>query len=135
MGECKDFVEYFEKSYAKRHEQWAHCYRQGTGLTTNNHIESMHNELKAVYLRRKQCQRLDKLLHTLLEFTNDRLIKQLISHVRPMASHRTADCYKKHCTGVELAQSGASESLDGWWLVQSQSLQEFKHTVVKGSIP
>lgn len=58
----KDFVRYFGQYYARRPEKGAFCHRTYVGLTTNNHLESMHRTLKKYYLHREHNKRIDKLI-------------------------------------------------------------------------
>lgn len=59
--DLSDFLEYFQKEYAKRIEQWAPRYHIATVVNTNMAVESFHHVLKACYMRDKIFDRAIKL--------------------------------------------------------------------------
>ena len=73
---CKEiapmFAEYLNSRYCKNLEQWALCYRIGTPMNTNMHIESFHRVLKIVYLQHKHNRRVDYLIYVLLKIARDK---------------------------------------------------------------
>ena len=67
-----DFASYFQRFWidsfgGKAVNRWAACYQPEiyTNMQTNNYVESWHNQLKTVYLKRKRVHRLDMLLNVL----------------------------------------------------------------------
>lgn len=52
----KTFHDYFVENYLSenRIKLWPQCFRNGSMLNTNNHLESMHKLLKYVYLNGKK---------------------------------------------------------------------------------
>ena len=69
-NKCKDFVDYMDKNYFHRCENWAMCYRQfpHADTDTNMYVESYHNRLKTFYMNRRLNKRVDDLLNILLSF-------------------------------------------------------------------
>ena len=67
LTQCREtappFAEYLNSRYCRNLEQWALCYRIGTPINTNMHIESSHRVLKIVYLQHKHNRRVDYLMH------------------------------------------------------------------------
>ena len=65
------FVKYFEKQWMAKDQypRWTRCYHPAvyTNMLTNNYVESWHNQLKTIYLRRKYPRRVDFLIDTLVE--------------------------------------------------------------------
>ncbi|KAK3931136.1 Zinc finger protein 875 [Frankliniella fusca] len=66
-----EFLKYFKKYYLKkgRPEKWAMAFRNfpHSEVNTTGHIESFHNRLKKVYLKRKVNKRLDDLINILYD--------------------------------------------------------------------
>ena len=60
-------LEYFQREYVQRVEQWAPCYRSRSLVNTNITLEAFHCLIKVCYLERKQNRRVDYLLHVLLK--------------------------------------------------------------------
>ncbi|KAH6936007.1 hypothetical protein HPB50_012380 [Hyalomma asiaticum] len=87
LEELEKFIKCFAKTYATRAEQWAYCYRSSVGLTTGNHIESMHKTQECAYFASKVNQRLDKLLLVLFSFTADKLFSRAIGLVEGKVDH------------------------------------------------
>ena len=61
------FFSYFKSTYLTMTEKWGLHLRKKefqTDMTTNNFIESFHNQLKTNIFGRKQNKRVDKLLYT-----------------------------------------------------------------------
>ncbi|XP_077516985.1 uncharacterized protein LOC144127880 isoform X2 [Amblyomma americanum] len=133
LEELDGFIRYFEKTYAKRACQWAYCYRQYIGLTTNNHLESMHKTLKYSHFGGKINGRLDKLIKVLFYLTSDKLYNRAIALMKGGADHRKSALFGRHKVGIELCKTSTERVGDGQWHVKSQSLVNFKHTVQRTS--
>jgi hypothetical protein len=70
------FCQYFHKEYLiseERIKKWASCYRNfyHGHVNTTGHVESFHNRLKTVYLKRKPNKRIDDLIQILLGIENE----------------------------------------------------------------
>lgn len=68
------FRDYFKKTYANRSEQWAYAYlpKYG-GYNTNMYLEAWHSVFKRHYLNGVYQQRLDFVLHQLIQYDKDEL--------------------------------------------------------------
>nr|ABR23447.1 hypothetical protein [Ornithodoros parkeri] len=53
-----------------RVEEWATCFRTECDISTNMKLESFHKVLKYLFLDKKANKRTDKLIHTLLAYSN-----------------------------------------------------------------
>lgn len=67
-----DFVSYFERTWVINNKImfWAVAHQPAiyTNMETNNYVESWHNQLKSIYLKRHPNRRVDRLVYIL---TND----------------------------------------------------------------
>ncbi|KAG1057928.1 hypothetical protein G6F43_000255 [Rhizopus delemar] len=75
------FVEYFEDKWLALdgHKRWSVAYviEEHQNMHTNNYIESWHNQLKSVYLKRIRNRRLDRLVYILVnEVENDMKLEE-----------------------------------------------------------
>ena len=62
-----DFKEYFARYHVPRVQLWARSYREGLGLNTNMHLESLHKVLKHIYMQGKRVQRVDRVIGALVK--------------------------------------------------------------------
>lgn len=131
LEDLESFTKYFEKTYAKRVLQWAYCYRKQVGLTTNNHIESMHKTLKYSYFGGQVNVRLDKLIYVLFTLTADKLFNRAVALIKGKVDHRKSAIFKKHKAGIDIQTSDIDRVGDGVWQVKSQSIVNFHHIVKK----
>lgn len=91
-----EFFTYFNKTYAKRAEVWAVCYRAGTFINTNMCLEDFHRVLKYVYLSSRKNQRLDILIHSLFKIVRDKGFDRLIRLEEGHANHHINDINQRH---------------------------------------
>ncbi|KAG1519297.1 hypothetical protein G6F52_008755 [Rhizopus delemar] len=75
------FVEYFEDKWLALdgYKRWSAAYviEEHQNMRTNNYIESWHNQLKSVYLKRIKNRRLDRLIFILVnEVENDMKLEE-----------------------------------------------------------
>ncbi|KAI9468441.1 MAG: hypothetical protein EXX96DRAFT_105766 [Benjaminiella poitrasii] len=65
-----EFTEYFKRYYLDNDAfmMWTAVYQPQmyTNTETNNYIESWHNQLKTMYLKRKRNRRVDRLVYILV---------------------------------------------------------------------
>lgn len=65
-----DFFKYFKEQWYNNdaYERWVSCFQPNahTKMETNNYVESWHNQLKTVYLRRQRPRRLDTVIYLLV---------------------------------------------------------------------
>ncbi len=66
-----EFIEYFKKEWVteEKKKMWSAAYQPDTftNMATNNYIESWHNQLKSIYLKRRRNRRMDRLIYILTE--------------------------------------------------------------------
>ncbi len=66
-----EFVEYFKSEWGtdEKKKMWSAAYQPEifTNMATNNYIESWHNQLKSIYLKRQRNRRIDRLIFILTE--------------------------------------------------------------------
>ena len=119
--EFSDFLEYFQKEYTKRIEQWAPCYRIATVVNTNMAVESFHHVLKACYMERKQNRRVDKLVHFLLKIARDKVFDRAIKTQKGKLTHRFCEIKKRHKNAEEAIPLANIQSVTKGktWKVQS----------------
>ena len=68
----KEFSKYFVENCGNRYEQWAMCFRKGSGINTNMFSEASHRVLKHVYMHGRHNKRLNHLLQILLAYFRDK---------------------------------------------------------------
>ena len=90
------FGAYFMKTYCGRKEIWAYCFREYGQLTTNNHIEAMHNTLKNVYMEGRIVRRLDKCVHLLLKLARDRWYSRITNKSKGARTSRVNAAHVRH---------------------------------------
>lgn len=95
----KDFpdelYEYLRKYYLSRTEKWAQ-YKIDCPNAYNLHIESFHKVLKKNHFNYKRNRRVDRLIHTLLEFDAEKSFEQKVNKIRHNYSSSTKKIHKYH---------------------------------------
>lgn len=128
------YYEYFKRTYVRRCEQWAACYRIGCIANTNMFTESFHRLLKVVCLNGKQNRRVDTLMNALLRIARNLIYEQITKEEKGKLSHRKCEITKRHKEAVKLIEictvSQESE-VDLEWKVQSQSNKGTYYTITK----
>jgi len=126
------YYEYFKRTYVKRCEQWATCYRIGCIANTNMFTESFHRLLKVVYLEGKQNRRVDTLLNTLLRIARNLIYEQITKEEKGKLSHRKCEITKRHKEAVKIFHiCTVSQEADLEWKVQSQSSKGTNYRITK----
>ena len=129
------FYEYFKRTYVKRCEQWASCYRIGCMANTNMFAEAFHRLLKVVYLEGKQNRRVDTLLHTLFRIARNLIYEQVTKEEKGKLSHRRSEITKRHKKALEMNDSCVVTcECDNEWKVQSQSSTGTFYTVIRSQV-
>ncbi|OAD67261.1 hypothetical protein PHYBLDRAFT_151513 [Phycomyces blakesleeanus NRRL 1555(-)] len=89
----ESFLDYFERNWCTeaKFKIWSRAYheRQFSHMLTNNYIESWHNQLKTVFMKRSRNKRLDKLVFVLVHNVKYYLTqeyKRVMSNNGPMSS-------------------------------------------------
>lgn len=66
-----EFINFFKNEWCaeQKIKKWSAAYQPEiyTNMATNNFIESWHNQLKSIYLKRQRNRRIDRLLYILTE--------------------------------------------------------------------
>ena len=76
-NEMSKFLEYFQREYVKRVEQWAPCYRDKSLVNTNIALKAFHQLIKVCYMEEKHNNRVDYLLRVLLKVAQDKVFERL----------------------------------------------------------
>lgn len=128
--QCSDFIEYFSKHYKNRAEKWAMCYRRfpHSNVNTTGHIESFHNRLKKVYLKRKVNKRLDDLVTILLDIEWDDHVTRVREATNGMA-YLPQDILSRHKRGMDLKDEDFRQLEETTWDVSSKTSANNYHVV------
>ena len=103
--DLREFAEYFTRYYVPRVQLWARTYREGLGINTNMHLESLHKVLKHIYMQGKRVQRVDRAIGTIVKMTRDKVYFRMISLARGRTvSQSRRGLFQRHKRGAELAQ-------------------------------
>lgn len=113
-SETLEFGNYFGQYYLDNVKSWAYCYGLGAGLTTNMHIERMHQTIKYLYLNGKHVKRLDKTIHSLIKCIKDKLFERIVTMNKGKIFSKVKELRKRHKSSEELDISSIIESEMGW---------------------
>ena len=126
------FAEYLKSRYCKNLEQWGLCYRIGTPMNTNMHIESFHRVLKIVYLQHKHNRRVDYLIYILLKIARDKAFDHIQKLEKGKVTHRICDINKRHKNAVSFISLAVIEKVDSnSYSISSQSRVGVTYSVEK----
>ena len=89
------FMEYFQKQYVRRVEQWAPCYRDKSLVNTNMAFEAFHRVIKVCYMEKKHNRRIDYLIHILLKVARDKVFERLQKTHKGKSSYRLCEVNRK----------------------------------------
>lgn len=99
-----EFIDYFRSNWCTeaKYNLWSRAYHplEFSHLLTNNYIESWHNQLKSVFLRRSRNKRLDRLIFVL---TNEVEYYYQEEFDRVEVNHGTMTAAEKEKRRVQLA--------------------------------
>ena len=130
--ELNGFLEYFQKEYCKRVEQWAPCYRANCLVNTNMALEAFHRLLKVCYMEKKQNRRIDFLLHLLLKISRDKVFERFIKTQKGKSSYRICEINKRHRIAEKMLPSESVLSRNGdTCIIQSGSSKQNNYSVQK----
>ena len=65
------FLAYFQSYWLKKVQEWAYCFRIGTGINTNMFVEAFHRVFRHKYLKSKVNTHVDTCLFQLMKFNRD----------------------------------------------------------------
>ena len=128
--ETDEFEKYFTKFYLSRKEQWAACYRTGSGINTNMYVESFHRLIKYIYMRGRSNRRIDKLLHILMKVATDKAFERLCKLEKGKISRRLTVIRRRHVESNKLSQESVTQwSETKWTVLSSDGTQNY--TVIR----
>ena len=130
--DLSSFLQYFQREYVKKAEQWAPCYRENCIVNTNMALEAFHRVLKVCYLEKKQNRRIDYLLHFLLKVSRDKVFERFSKTQKGKSSHRSCEINKRHKTAKKMcAADGILSVSDGIWQMKPTTPQQAYYLVEK----
>ena len=135
-NKTKEFTSYFERVYRCRKNQWALCYRSGSGVNTNMHVEAFHRVLNCVYLHGRVNRRLDTLVFILLKFARDKGFNRLIKLSKGKAGiNRMRMIRDRHQTSSTMSPACIEQIREGHWQIKSDKAKDsYIYTVQRESI-
>ena len=102
--------------------QWALCYRMGSGINTNMYVEAFHRVLKYVYLHGRVNRRLDTLVFTLLKFARDKAFDRLIKLSKGKAGiNRLRMIHERHQTSSLMSPDCIENIGEDLWQIKSNN--------------
>lgn len=119
----KSFGEYFQTHYVLRKEQWAACYRKGSTINTNMHVEAFHRVLKYLYLKGKVNKRMDNCVHALLKLSRDKGFERLTKLEKGKISTKISMIMKRHKKSLTIPKHYITEEDSIQWKVKSSDGQ------------
>ena len=120
------------RTYIKRCEQWATCYRIGCIANINMFTELFHRLLKVVYLDGKQNIRVDTLLNILLRIAHNLIYEQITKEEKGKLSNQKCEITKRHKEAVKLFHiCTLSQEADLEWKAQYQSNKGTYYRITK----
>ena len=121
--------DYFRDTYAMRCSQWATCYRFGTIVNTNMHLESFHRMLKVVYLHGKQNCRLDHLITIILKVACDKGFERLQKIHKGKFSHRAYELNRRHKKAEEMLSAAVCPTVK-YYVICMSSILNSSNTIL-----
>jgi hypothetical protein len=129
-ADTQEFNKYFMKYYYGRARMWAYCYRKGSKLNTNMHIESFHRKLKHLYLDGKKTRRLDKCIHELLNLINDEKFDNYIKSHKGKLTKKTTRTFQRHKAAQQLTLPCSKVSENSWKIVSATDETNYEITKI-----
>ncbi|KAK3920487.1 Zinc finger and BTB domain-containing protein 11 [Frankliniella fusca] len=130
---CPTFKDYFNKTFLPKARKWAKCYRldhHGETETTML-VESFHNILKTVYMKRRPNKRLDDLVDLLLTIEEDYYTRYTNAILlNSMSDKDYSDLSKRHLKGMEINDSDVTQISQRCWTVRSQDKNSTEEYIV-----
>jgi hypothetical protein len=117
------FHKYFVNTFFPKAQKWAKCFRKmhHGNTDTTMLVESFHNILKTVYLKRKPCKRLDDLLVLLLQIEEDYYVRYINAvETETMSDKDFKDLATRHSKGSNIPDKDVSQISSHHWTVRSQ---------------
>lgn len=124
LSDTQRFSEYFEGFYMARKEEWAACFRKGTGINTNMYVENFHKQLKHITLEGISNKRVDELVAKLLQYVTKTAFDRLVKVQKGKASSRVQDIRARHRDSQALGVESVKKVDSKTWRVPSQTTKE-----------
>lgn len=127
-----EFKVYFLREYGTKVEQWAYCYRTGSGITCNNYIESFHSNLKKNYFNSKVIDRIDKCIHALMKVARNQMFDRVLYLVKDKYTLKENLIVKRHATAIKEMADVQVTTLESnlAWKVSSLTNEEVSYGVI-----
>ena len=98
------FGQYLTAHYNNRPETWAYCYRIGSKINTNMHIENFHKIIKHIYMEGKKSKRVDKCIDALFTHLRDKQFDRQHKLHKGKLSSKVAAIVQRHSASIPLAR-------------------------------
>ena len=122
---CRDFILYFQKNYLNRSRKWAMCYRaklEHGNTNTTMYVESFHNKLKTVEMKRIPNRRIDDLIEILIGMEQKNYRRHLLDHgPEPVEED---EVQSRHMSGMKISVDDVNDIGENKWIVKSQTNDE-----------
>ncbi|KAK3924055.1 Krueppel-like protein 1 [Frankliniella fusca] len=130
------YKKYFETKFLPKSQKWAMCFRQAFhgGVETTMLVESFHNILKSVYLRRVPNRRLDDLIDLLLQIEEDYFVRHdNAMQLETLWPHDVRKIRERHERGNKILDEDIEKVSNQCYVVSSQekNSQVEKYKVVR----
>lgn len=130
-NDTEEFSKYFNKEYVPRRLCWAYCFRLGSGINTNMHLERMHRTLKYSYLKGKHVKRLDKGINAIMRLVRDKCIDRLITINKGKISSKVSAIRLRHKTSMALDLNLITPCEKGWNVASEKKIDLYLVRQVK----
>ena len=121
---CKKYIDYFAKYYLARDrpKRWAMCHRNfHYGNTdTTMYVESFHNQLKTIHMKRFPNRRIDDLLNMLMDMEATAYRKNILE-IKSGGPVKLATGMSRHKRGLKIDDLDVTKVNDNKWTVSSQT--------------
>ncbi|XP_074604061.1 uncharacterized protein LOC141857461 [Brevipalpus obovatus] len=125
------FIEYFRTYYWSRKEQWALCYRKNLGINTNMFLESLHKNLKYIFMAGKKVRRLDESINCLSKMLNNYQYERIIRLEQGFIPKKLAVLRQRHkrSLGCKFLINQSSNDQNEWLVISNDSGEPKTYTV------
>lgn len=134
-----DFVAYFEIYCVPKKMKWAKCFRRFPhgDVDTTMYVESFHNLVKTIYLKRKPNKRVESAANLLLEVEEDYFARRMTSIliVAPR-EQQLKDISERHIRGMSIPDDDVKEYDENGskhWTVKSSGSDEICYHILRSS--
>ncbi|GBN34017.1 hypothetical protein AVEN_26662-1 [Araneus ventricosus] len=118
--DTENFGNYFLTNYEHRVKEIAKCYRLGSPVTTNNHLESFYKDLKYNFLCGKSNKRLDHCFYKLMEYIKNKGCQRIIKLERGKISSQIRTILSRHKRSFQLDFNQISKETEDSYIVKGE---------------